>query len=59
MERQAATGIARDHLADIIGMARAIKKDAGRQTAEATISDLKCLERRVRIAIDAIGKEVE
>jgi hypothetical protein len=44
----------KEHIADIIAIARAIKKDAGRQTAEATKDDLRCLESRVRIAIDAI-----
>ena len=44
----------KEHIADIIAMARSIKGDVGRQTAEAVKSDLKCLERRVRIAIDAI-----
>lgn len=57
MERQTLKGIAREHLADIIAMARSIKNDIAHQTAEDTKSDLECLKRRDQIAIDAIGKE--
>ena len=57
MERQAWKVMAREHLADIIGMARSIKRDVARQGLEDTRSDLKCLERRVRIALDAISRE--
>lgn len=57
MNRQTWKGVARENLADIIAMARSIKKNIGLQTAESTKSDLECLERRVRIAIDEIGRE--
>ena len=57
MNRQNWKRTARENLADIISMAMFIKKGIAHQTAENTKSDLECLERRVRIAIDEIGKE--
>ena len=57
MDRQTWKAEAREHLADIIAIARCIKKAIAHQTAEETKSDLECLESRVRIAIDAIGRE--
>ena len=57
MNRQTWKGAARDNLSDIIVIARDIKKYVGRMSAEEVKDNLECLERRVRIAIDEIGRE--
>ena len=57
MPRQSWKRTARENLSDIIGIARLIKKGVGRMSAEEVKYNLECLERRVRIAIDEIGRE--
>ena len=57
MARQTWNRIAKYRLTEIIGTAIYIKKDLWKKTAGETKSDLECLERRVRIAIDEIGRE--
>lgn len=57
MKRQNWKSAARENLADIIGIARLIKTGVGGMSAEEVKDNLECLERRVRIAIDEIGRE--
>ena len=57
MNRQTWKRTARENLSDLIGIARAIKTGVGGLSAEEVKVNLECLERRVRIAIDEIGRE--